>query len=274
MAPSPIDAAIASLKPRQNGGASLMSAPPKPLSVYVGNIYGRAVEPLHWMATDALRSTKAQQEHNIRVMFRPNWNDALVCRSRSKTATAFLLDSDADVHVSIDGDVIFEPWQVAQIARQAVEYGMVGGLYITRSRADARPTSIFEPGQTITFGTDPTPQPVRWIAPVFLATHRRVLEAMAKELPLCHEDESWRFYPFYQPVVADGPRGKPIYLSEDFAFCERAKAAGFTPYLAPNIRIYHLGDHPFSLEDCLQKPLGEREIAITYQEDGRFKFEA
>jgi hypothetical protein len=239
----------------------------------VGNIYGRAVEPYHWMSIDALRSTKAQQENNIRVMFRPNWNDALVCRSRSKTATAFLLDSDAEVHVSIDGDVIFEPWQVAQIARQAVEYGMVGGLYITRSREDARPTSIFEPGQTIVFGTNPIPYPVRWLASGFVATHRRVMEAVVKDMPLCHPDEPWRFYPMYQPYVVDGPRG-PIYLSEDFAFCQRVSDTGFVPYLAANIRIYHYGGHPFALEDCLQKPLSEREIAVTYQEDGRFKFEA
>lgn len=278
--PDAISAAIDAVRPSRNGAASLIlpntvtpPAPPKPLSVYLGNIYGRNVEPYHWMAVDALRTAKHQQENNIRVKFVPTWNDALVCRARSKTATAFLLDSDADVHVSIDGDVIFQPWQVAQIAKQAVEYGMVGGLYITRSRQDARPTSIFEPGQTITFGTDPTPQPIRWLASGFVATHRRVMEAVAETLPLCHADRDWRFYPMYMPMVIDGPNG-PIYLSEDFAFCQRAIDAGFTPHLAPNIRIYHLGDHPFSLEDAVQAPLSEREITITYEPDGRFKFES
>lgn len=272
MPPNAIDAAIDAVRPSRTGAASVV-APPKPITAYIGNVYGRNVEMMHWQAMDALRSASSQREHDMRVMFRPNYNDALVCRSRSKTATSFLLDSDADVHVSIDGDVIFEPWQVAQIARQAVEHGMVGGLYITRSRADARPTSIFEPGTTITFGSDPTPQPVRWLASGFVATSRRVMEAVAGTLPLCHPDEPWRFYPMYQPYVFEGPRG-PIYLSEDFAFVQRAIEAGFTPHIAPNIRIYHYGGHPFSLEDCLQKPLTEREIAVTYQEDGRFRFES
>lgn len=272
----PISAAIDSLRPSRNGAASLVApaAPAKPLTVYVGNIYGRNIEPNHWMAMDALRSAKAQREHDIRVMFRPHWNDALVCRARSVTATAFLLDSDADVHVSIDGDILFEPWQVAQIARQAVEYGQVAGLYITRSREDARPTSIFEQGQTITFGDDPTPQPVRWLASGFTATHRRVFERLAQDLPLCHDDMPWRFYPFYQPFWAQSPRGNTIYLSEDYALSERARLAGFTPHIAPNIRIYHLGLHAHSLEDAVQKPLSEREIAVTYEPDGRFKFEA
>lgn len=273
MPPNAIDAAIDALRPSRNGAASPV-APPKPLSVYLGNIYGRSVEPYHWMSIDALRSTREQRANDIRVLFRPNWNDALVCRSRSKTATAFLLDSDADVHVSIDGDILFQPWQVAQIARQAVEHGMVGGLYITRSRQDARPTSIFEPGRTIEFSSDPTPQPVRWLASGFTATSRAAMEAIARGLPLCHPDEDWRFYPLYQPYVVDGPRGTPVYLSEDFAFCQRAIDAGVTPHIAPNVRIYHLGLHSFSLEDCLQKPLDERPIAVTYQEDGKFRFEA
>lgn len=278
MPSSAIDDAIEALKPRQNGGASLLLPntvqPPKPLSVFVGNVYGRNVEPYHWLAVDSLRTTKARQDLGIHVQFRPTWNDADVARARSKTATAFLLDSDADVHVAIDGDIVFEPWQVAQIAKQAQERDIVGGMYITRSRQDARPTTIFDPGSTVVFGTDPTPVPVRWIAGGFVATHRRVFERLAQDLPLCHPDEDWRFYPFYQQFVVDGPGGTPIWLSEDYAMIERARQAGFVPHIAPNIRIYHLGLHPFSLEDALQKPMSEREIAVTYQEDGRFRFES
>lgn len=247
----------------------LDEAPPK-LRVYLGPVYGRNIEPEHFRAVLALLLGKRE---GVRFRFAPTWNDALICRARSKTATAFLLDSDDDVHVSLDGDILFEPWQVEQIARQAVEHGMVGGLYVTRSRADARPTSILQTDETVRFADDPTSVPARWLATGFLATHRRVFEALAKDLPLCHADEPWRFYPFYQPFVADGPRGTPIYLSEDYAMVERARAAGFTPHLAPNLRLYHLGLHPFSLEDMAQKPLPEQELLVTYQPDGRYRVE-
>lgn len=251
-----------------------MSAPPAPLKVYVGNIYGRNVEPHHWMAVDHLRSAAQQRELGIRVRFQPHWNDALLCRARSVTATSFLRDTDFDVHVSIDGDIVFEPWQVAQIARQAVEYDMVSGLYITRSREMPRPTSIFETGQTITFSDDSTPVPVRWVASGFTATHRRVFERLAQELPLCDDATSHPFYPFYQPYWVPGVVSKWVYLSEDYALSDRVRQAGFHPYIAPNIRLYHLGLHGHRLEDCLQTPLDERPITVTYQEDGRFKFEA
>ncbi len=248
--------------------------PAPPLKVFVGNIYGRNVEPQHWQCVDALRSARMQQMLDIRVRFQPHWNDALICRARSTTATSFLLDTDFDVHVLIGGDIVFEPWQVAQIARQAVDYDIVTGLYMTRSREDSRPTSIFEPGTTITFADDPTPVPIKWAASGFTATHRRVFERLALDLPLCHDDKPWRFFPFYQPMILDGLNGGKIYASEDYAFSERARAVGFTSHVAPNIRIFHLGLHGHRLEDALQKPLSDREITITYQADGRFKFEA
>jgi hypothetical protein len=276
MPPNPIDAAIDAVRPSRNGTASLVApkADPAPLKVFIGNIYGRNVEPFHWQALDALRSAKQQQDLGIRVRFQPHWNDVDVARARSVTATSFLLDTDFDVHVSIDGDILFEPWQVAQVAKQAVEYDMVGGLYITRSRAEPRPTTIFRPGETITFGADPTPKPVRWLAGGFIATHRRVFERLASELPLLHPEEPWRFAPFYAQFWIDGPRGHQIWMSEDYALCERATQAGFTPHVAPNIRLYHLGLHAHRLEDCIQRPMTEREVAVTYGWDGRFKFEA
>lgn len=247
--------------------------PTAPLKVYVGNIYGRNVEPTHWQCVDALRSVRMQQTLDIRVRFQPHWNDALICRARSTTATAFLLDTDFDVHVSIDGDIEFEPWQVAQIARQAVDHDIVTGLYMTRSRDISRPTSVFEPGTTLKFGADPTPVPIRWAAAGFTATHRRVFERLAQDLPLCHADKPWRFYPFYQPYWVPGIASDWIYLSEDYALSHRARDAGFVPHVAPNIRIYHLGLYGHRLEDGLQKPLDEQPITVTYQEDGRFKFE-
>lgn len=268
--PNVLDAAIDAVWASRQAAASVSVAP---LKVYVGSIYGRNVEPVHWQCVDQLRSARTQQKLGVRVRFQPHWNDALLCRARSTTATQFLLDTDFDVHVSIDGDIAFEPWQVAQIARQSVEYDIVTGLYITRSRDDARPTSIFLPGTTITFGTDPTPQPIKWAASGFTATHRRVFERLAADLPLCHADKSWRFYPFYMPAIVPGVTSEHIYLSEDYALSERARSAGFTPHVAPNVRLHHLGLHGHRLEDCLQKPIDEQpEITVTYQEDGRFKF--
>lgn len=210
------------------------------------------------------------------VTFAPTWNDALLCRARSKTATHFLTETTADVHVSIDSDIVFDPASVLQIAEQAEAYGIVAGLYVTRASGGlCRPTTIFETDHPIEFGSDPTPVPVKWAATGFLATARRVFEKLAEDLPLCHRSEPWKFYPFYQPFWIESERdpGDWLYLSEDYAFSERARRAGFQTYLNPAVRLLHLGQYGFRLEDLGQSEPALTQVRMTYQQDGRYRYE-
>jgi hypothetical protein len=64
-----------------------------------------------------------------------------------------------------------------------------------------------------------------------------------------------------------------VYLSEDFAFCQRAIDAGFQPHINPAIRIYHYGTHAFRLEDMAQKPIPEQEMRLTHMGGRRFRVE-
>lgn len=239
--------------------------PPK---IFVGNVYGRSIEVDH-------HSSLLRLFRFPNVMFRPGYNDALLCRARSKTATRFL-ESDADVHVSIDGDIVFAAEDVQQIADQACnpETPIVGGVYVTRARLGGlcRPTTIFNDDEPIEFSDDPTPRPVKWLATGFMATHRRVFETLAKDLPLCHPIEDWSFYPFYQPFVTDGPNG-PIYLSEDYALCERARLAGFGSFVNPSVRLMHFGQHGFRLEDMTIAEPPTQPIQLTRTSEGRYRVE-
>lgn len=264
MPPNALDAAIDAVRASERKPV-VIAAPAHP-SVYLGPAYGRYIEPDH------IQSMQRMLRHP--VTYAPAWNDALLCRARSKTATAFLLDSTCDVHVSIDSDIVFDPAAVFQIAQQAHELGgPVAGLYVTRaSGALCRPTSIFEADVPIELGTDPTPVPITWAATGFLATPRKVFERLAEDLPLCHPAEWWRFYPFYQPFVVDGLHG-PIYLSEDFAFCERVRNAGFQVYLNPAVRLLHLGQYPFRIEDLGQPERPAQPVRMTYLSDGRYRYE-
>ncbi len=265
--PNAIDEAIDAVRvPKREPVPVLRPVAPK---VYLGPAYGRYVEPDH------IQSMNRMLRHP--VMYAPTWNDALLCRARAKTATHFLLETDYDVHVSIDSDIVFDPESVMQIAAQAHELqGIVAGLYVTRHQgALCRPTSIFEYDVPIEFGTDPTPVPIKWAATGMLATPRVVFETLAEGLPLCHASTSFKFYPFYAPfwVPPEREGGDVIYLSEDFAFSERARRAGFTIYLNPAVRVLHLGNHPFRLDDLGKPEDPAKPIRMTYQRDGRYKYE-
>jgi len=58
---------------------------------------------------------------------------------------------------------------------------------------------------------------------------------------------------FWFRVDGDGH----IYLSEDWAFCQRAKEAGFKLWVYPGIRVGHYGSYMYTLEDLIrpERPL-------------------
>jgi Glycosyltransferase like family 2 len=244
-------------------------ADPDVLKICLSPTYIRSVEYGHFAAMMRLVMAPIP---TARVRFAPGHNDALLCRARSKLATQFLA-SDDDVMVMIDGDIAFEPRAFHELARQAVTHDIVAALYTTRSGGErCRPTSIFNVNETVEFSNDPTPRPIRWAATGFFAVHRRVLEKLAPTLEMHHPGEATRFRPFFQPFSIEGPGG-PIYLSEDYAFCERARRAGFTVHVNPAIRIQHLGLYPFTVNDLGRTLPEDTPLRATYQPDGRYRID-
>lgn len=239
------------------------------MKVYIGSAYGRDLPADHVNSIFRLC-------HYPGVMWRPEFNDALMCRVRAKAMTRFLLDSDADVFLSIDDDIVFAADKALEICEQAMTHDIVAGQYVTRSRERCFPTTCQEDGIPVRYGDDNyEPVPVRWPATGFLAVHRRVFEKLIKrpDVVLCHPTEAWSFYaPIWTPFIVDGPNG-PIYLSEDYAFAERAKQEGFQAYLNPSVRLLHLGQYPFKLEDQTFPPPPPQSMTMTRLSNGKYRIE-
>ena len=233
--------------------------------VYVGSAVWRSVDPLH------LKSL-LQLLVDPHYGYFPQVGDALIERARGMSASYFLRKTDAEVHLSLDSDIIeFKKEAIDQMCEQTRKYDIVGGVYICRSVARTFPATFFEEGVKVTFAHDPTPVPVKWVATGCLAVHRRVFEKMAETMPLLHgKDGDRAFWPFYQTMIYDtGPEdmGK-ILLSEDYAFSQRAKDLGFTSYINPAIRLGHLGQYAHRLEDMAQDILQPQ--ALTVERSGRY----
>lgn len=195
----------------------------------------------------------------------PMTGDALIERARGKSATYFLRHTDYDVHLSIDSDITdFSVEDTQMVCEQAITHDIVAAVYVTRSADRAYPATFYENGVRVEHGFDPTPIPVKWVAAGFMAVHRRVFEHLAKDLPLLHQDqEAGAFYPFYLPFIYDDADVGPILLSEDYAFCERAKQAGFGCYINPAVRIGHIGSYIYRLEDVAQKQVEPQPVVIS-----------
>jgi len=226
---------------------------------YIGSAIWRTTEPYHMKSLLPLLM-------DGRYGYFPQIGDALIERARGMSATNFLLRTDAEVHLSLDSDIVeFKKDKIDEMCEQAVELGIVGAVYICRSVVRTFPATFFEEGVKVEFAHDSTPVPVKWIATGCVAVHRRVFEAVAKTMPLLHaKDGDKSFYPFYRTMIYDTGEDDmgPILLSEDFAFSQRAKELGFTSYINPSIRVGHMGTQVHRLEDMAQSILQPQPLSI------------
>jgi hypothetical protein len=208
------------------------------------------------------------------TMSPPLFNDADIARARSRGATYFLDRTTADVAFWCDSDVDFRDEDALAICRQAMDErtSIVTGIYPTRSASQAIPASrmLFE--HVYTFNADPRPQPIQWAAGGFVAVHRRVYERLAKEDPtmtLLHPgDETLRMRPFYLQMIGTNDDGSPIWLSEDWAFSERARRVGYPSYANLAVELVHCGAYRYSLRNLFTAPAIARPIRFTRRADG------
>lgn len=233
------------------------------MKVVIGSTIWRTVEARHISSLVPLLRQPG-------YAYAPQVGDALVERARSINATWFIKHTDADVHLSIDSDITdFTPEDVAKVCEQAMTHDIVCGLYVTRAGNQRPfPTSFIKEGEDMLMGTSKDDLfPVKWGATGFMATHRRVFEKLSKSLPLLHKSTGDRaFYPFYQTMIVEYA-GEKILLSEDYAFCERARQAGFGVWMNPGVRLGHIGQYPYRVEDMAQEYPDPQPVVI--RRDGR-----
>jgi hypothetical protein len=235
------------------------------MKVCVGAIVWRQYEPEHVQCLlELLRRPD--------VVYVPVIGDALVERARSIAATYFLESTDADVLLTIDSDIWFRPDDALLIAEQAMDHDIVGAVYATRSTSRAAPTTPIG-CESVSFGVDPTPVPVRWAASGFMAIHRRVLEKLKErpDMAKCHDREEWGFYPFYHTLIVEQPLGERNLLSEDYAFCERAREEGFGVHINPAVRLGHIGSYIYRLEDMITPHSEPRPLVMRRNGEGRYQ---
>lgn len=228
------------------------------MTVFVGPSVWRNID-IRTMT--ALMATIENNPSGEKVIFAPIWNDALIGRSRSLMCTEFL-KSDADVMVIIDDDIVWtgieDMWKIVEGARDT--RGIYGAAYVTR---DLEPhlTSRAFPGVGMEFRATPHRRPVefQYLATGFFAIHRDVLEAMRGAhfedadgghiVGLCALGADRPFYPFFSPFQVIEDDGRRHYLSEDWAFCARARQLGFKVWADTSIILQHMGLYPYTVAD-------------------------
>ena len=171
--------------------------------------------------------------------------DALVSRVRSVAVSHWLRDTDGDVWLMIDDDIVFsveDAQKVVDLARKTKS--IAGAFYPVRggTHLASRPLTEY-----VEFGPTKPPIRIQYQGTGFMAAHRDVCEAIAATLPLCALQTSWDFWPLFMPFIQMRPDGIYDYLSEDWAFCQRASDLGFEIWADPSVILTHIGQTGYTV---------------------------
>ena len=174
-------------------------------------------------------------------------------QGRNQMATNALADG-FDETMWIDSDVGFDPDDIEKLRRHNVP--LVCGIYPQKGRR-VLACHVLPGTEKLIFGDGGGLTEILYAGTGFLLVRREAYETIQRELqlPLCNERFGGRpMVPYFQPMSHPDAVGSAIgghwYLAEDFAFCQRARQAGFKIYADTTVRLMHYGNYGYSWEDA------------------------
>lgn len=148
----------------------------------------------------------------------------------------------------IDSDVGFNPDDVEKLRNHQLP--IVAGIYAKKAKRELA-CKFLDDTRGIQFGKKGGLIELMYAATGFLHVRREAyLDIQHKlNLPTCNLSFGEAIVPWFQPLIREY-QGNPWYLGEDFAFCERARQAGFRIMADTSIRLWHIGSYPYGWEDA------------------------
>ncbi|KKN29543.1 hypothetical protein LCGC14_0843010 [marine sediment metagenome] len=190
-------------------------------------------------------------------------NDALISRSRSRAASDFLQSNremTGDVLLMVDHDIKWDEGDLVYLAEKTLETkGIVAGIYSKREFGGGTAVRFSAPGK-YTAGEDVLAE-AQFVSTGFLGIHRSVLEKMSETLP----KTIGNFWPFFLPLLATHPVDADAveYLSEDWAFCARARELGASIHAALKPNLVHVGEWAYRLVDSQLTPAPDQGVTFS-----------
>jgi hypothetical protein len=174
--------------------------------------------------------------------------EAGIARARSQVTSYWHTTTADDVLLMIDADISFQAEDARKIVQRCRDgYDVICAAYPTR---DASHLALRGMGEDVAFGPECAPVKVVCAATGFLAFHRRVIDALSETLPVVNANLEYAFRAFFDfRTVENEAVGGHEWLSEDYDFSEKAKAAGFDIWLDPSILLGHQAQVELTLQN-------------------------
>jgi len=167
---------------------------------------------------------------------------SLITKARNALVADFL-ESDATDLLFIDSDIIFKSDDVLRLLALSGNKDITAGAYPRRSKDKKFFTDIYLDDQNQIEFHDGMLRVDR-IGTGFMLIRRHVLETMKANHP------EWGYYNNVNErtdcALFDFELKNGEYYGEDYTFCNRAKADGFSIYLDPDINLPHIGTEEYT----------------------------
>lgn len=187
---------------------------------------------------------------------------SLITQARNSLVADFL-KTDADAILFLDSDVIVSPEAVLRLFALSIGKDITAGIYPRRG-ADRKffvdmPT---DEHKRLMFDESGLLQ-INRIGTGFMMIQRHVIEGMiAKHPEWSYENnvDKRTDYALFDFCIKDGQ-----YFGEDYTFCDRARADGYSIYLDPSISLPHVGTEEFTrdFEEDVLKPLMRPDLKVA-----------
>jgi predicted O-methyltransferase YrrM len=153
-----------------------------------------------------------------------------------------------DELIWIDSDIAFDPDDVDQL--RAHNLPITCGIYPKKGPRQFA-CEFLPDTSTIGFGRHGGLVEIKYCGFGFTHTRREVFKTVQKQLrlPICNKRFESPLIPFFEPMSVQEATG-PWSISEDYAFCERARQCGFKIMADTRIRLWHVGPYRYGWEDA------------------------
>ena len=159
-----------------------------------------------------------------------------ISSARNSIACLFLEDKEYDQLVMIDTDIVFSAQQFEHlVTRDHERYPVLAGIYTQRSNTGK---VCFVPLPEFPPPDDDGVFRCRRIATGFMRITRDCLLGIQRHFPTrYYMDQGRQRFDFF----GDGLMPDGVWMTDDYAFCERATAAGFSIHGDSTIQLGHMG---------------------------------
>jgi len=148
----------------------------------------------------------------------------------------------------VDSDVVFDPNDVDRLREHNLHFTC--GIYPKKGPRQFA-CEFLPDTEVVRFGRNGGLTEIRYCGFGFTHVRRAVFEAVREKLglPVCNQRFASPLVPYFEPMSIPEASGR-WSISEDYAFCERARQAGFTVMADTRIRLWHVGTYRYGWEDA------------------------